>query len=74
MDEFNEVFVEETGLCKGVKARINMKSDATPTFRKARPLPYAMKKKVENELDRLQQKGISAVLRLGSSCCSSSEA
>ena len=41
-----------------VKARINMKSDATPTFRKAFPLPYAMKKKVENELDRLQQKGI----------------
>ena len=56
--EFNEVFVEETGLCKGVKARINMKSDATPTFRKARPLPYAMKKKVENEHDRLEQKGI----------------
>ena len=58
LDEFNEVFVEGTGLCKGVKATINMKSDATPTFRKARPLPYAMKKKVENELDRLQQKGI----------------
>ena len=57
-DEFHEVFVEETGLCKGVKARINMKSDATPTFHKARPLPFAMKKKVENEFDRLQQEGI----------------
>ena len=58
LDEFNEVFVEETGLCKGVKARIHMKSDATPIFHKARPLPYAMKKKDENELDRLEKKGI----------------
>ena len=40
LDEFDEIFVEESGLCKGVKARINMKSDATPTFRKARPLPF----------------------------------
>ena len=58
LDEFDEVFVEEPGLCKVPKARINMKSDATPTFRKTRPLPYAMKKKVENEVDRLEQKGI----------------
>ena len=42
--------MEETGLCKGVKAKINMKSGATPTFRKC-PLPYAMEKKVENDLD-----------------------
>ena len=47
-------------------------SDATPTFRKARPLPYAMKKKVENELNRLEQKGI--ITKVCSSCCSSSEA
>eukprot|EP00795_Rhopilema_esculentum_P016067 gene16067-7417_t len=58
LKEFDEIFVEELGLCKGIKARINMKSDATPTFRKARPLPYAMKKKVENELDGLEKKGI----------------
>ena len=57
LDGFEEVFVEETELCKCVMARINMKSNALPTFRKTRPLPYAMKKKVENQLDHLEQKG-----------------
>lgn len=33
LDECDAIFVEELGLCKGIIARINMKSDATPTFR-----------------------------------------
>eukprot|EP00794_Sanderia_malayensis_P014513 gene14513-16019_t len=58
LDDFQEVFMEETGLCKGIKAKIAMKNDATTTFRKARPLPYAKKKNIEDEVDRLEQKGI----------------
>ena len=60
LDKFNEIFVKETGLCKGIKAKINMKNGTVPIFRKARPLPYAMKKRVENELNGLEQKGIIA--------------
>ena len=58
LDEFNQIFLKELGLCKGVKAKINMKSEAIPIFRKARALPFAMKKRVESELDRLEQLGI----------------
>ena len=41
-----------------MKAKINLKSNAITTFRKARALPFAMKKKVESEIDRLEQIGI----------------
>ena len=58
LDEFDQIYLKDLGLYKGAKARINVKSDATPIVRKARPLTFAMKKKVENELDRLEQKGI----------------
>ena len=37
---------------------MHVKDDATPRFHKARPVPYAMKEKVEDELKRLQETGI----------------
>ncbi len=35
-----------------------MEQDATPTFCKARKVPYALREKVENELNRLEANGI----------------
>jgi len=35
-----------------------VKSDATPTFYKSRQVPYALRPKVEAELDRLEYEGI----------------
>ena len=53
-DEFNQNLLKDLRLCKGVKAKIKMKYDAIPIFRIACPVPFAMKKKVENQLDRLE--------------------
>ena len=36
----------------------SMKAGAQPIFLKARPIPYALKEKVEQELQRLEDEGI----------------
>ena len=40
------------------KATIALQPGAQPVYRKARPIPYALKQKVEAELDHLEQQGI----------------
>nr|XP_050033287.1 uncharacterized protein K02A2.6-like [Dermacentor andersoni] len=51
--EYEDVFAPELGLLKVPPPHLYMKEDAVPKFFKARPLPYAMREKVSNELDRL---------------------
>lgn len=58
MAEVPDVFAEGLGKLKEMQVKINVKSDAIPRFFKARPIPYALKEKVEHEIDRLQQEGI----------------
>ena len=58
MDKYSEVFKEDLGKLKGTQMKIHLKKDAHPKFHKARMVPYAMKEKVEAELDRLQKEGI----------------
>ena len=55
---FGEVFNEGLGKAEGVQAKIFVHPQSTPIFHKARPVPYALKAKVEAELDRLQEHGI----------------
>ena len=57
MTEVPDVIKEGLGELKGMKVNIHVKDDATPRFQ-ARPVPYAMKEKVEDELKRLQETGI----------------
>ena len=57
LEEFSDVFKEELGTMKDFKAKIFVDSTALPIFCKARPLPYALKKNVEAELDRLVHEG-----------------
>ena len=40
---------------KGTTARIHIDSQTKPVFCKAHPVPYAIRPKVEAELDRLQR-------------------
>ena len=58
MEEVPDVFKEGLGELKGMKVNIHVKDDAIPRFHKARPVPYAMKQKVEDELNRPQESGI----------------
>ena len=58
LDRHSVVFQEGLGELKGYKAKITVDPQATPRFCKARPVPYAIKTKVEEELDRLMAEGI----------------
>jgi RNase H-like domain found in reverse transcriptase/Reverse transcriptase (RNA-dependent DNA polymerase)/Integrase zinc binding domain/Integrase core domain len=58
LQEFNDVFDRPIGKIKDFKARITLKDDAVPKFFKARPVPYALREKVEAELDYMEQHGI----------------
>lgn len=51
--EHETVFKEELGTLKGASAKIHVPSDAKPHFFKSRSLPFAMREKVEAELERL---------------------
>ena len=58
LDHHKAVFQEGLGELKGYKAKITLDPQATPRFCKARPVPYALKAKVEEELDQLTAEGI----------------
>ena len=58
LDAHKGVFGEGLGTLKGTEAKIYVDPNAPPKFMKARPIPYALKAKVEKELDRLQSEGI----------------
>ena len=53
-----EVFKDELGLVKGMTAEIHVDPQAPPRFFKARSVPYALRGKVEQELERLERDGI----------------
>ena len=60
VDELREsrVFKPGLGLVKGVEARLILKEDAKPVMLKARNLPYAIKDKVEEQLQSMCKEGI----------------
>jgi len=45
-------------LVKDVEAKLYVNTDARPLFFKARSVPYALKQKVEHELERLQNQDV----------------
>ncbi|XP_030847129.1 uncharacterized protein K02A2.6-like [Strongylocentrotus purpuratus] len=53
----SEVFDSSVGRIKG-QAKLKVKSDAEPRFFKPRPIPFAIKDKVAEEIDRLVKKGV----------------
>ncbi|XP_064619437.1 uncharacterized protein K02A2.6-like [Lineus longissimus] len=46
------------GTIRGYKADIRLKESCSPVFKKARPVPYALREKVGLELDRLEKAGV----------------
>ena len=73
LQRYSDVFREELGTLKGVTVKLHVDPDAAPRFFKPRVVPYAMKSKVEEELERLQGIGICGacpVFKVGSAHCS----
>ena len=50
LTEYSDVFSEELGLLRGIEASISVDESATPRFHKFRPVPFAIKGKVEEKL------------------------
>jgi len=62
IDKHSSVFQEKLGEVVGVTAQLNVLPNVQPCFYRPRPVPYALRDKVEKELKRLeQQKVIEAV-------------
>ena len=58
VSEFPGVFTGELGCLKNFKVNIPVPEGVQPKFCKTRPVPYAMKSRVEEELDRLEKQGV----------------
>ena len=56
--KYAKLFEGEHGKINNFKATIALQPGAKPIYRKARPVPYALKQRVEAELDRLEQQKI----------------
>ena len=62
-DKHKAVFEAGFGLIKDTSAKFYLKDNAAPKFAKARTVPYALRPKVEKELDRLEEAGIISKVR-----------
>lgn len=58
LNKHSKLFSPGIGLFKNVKVRIHANENMKPKFFKARTVPYALKDKVEKELQRLEDEGI----------------
>ncbi|XP_060085398.1 uncharacterized protein K02A2.6-like [Ylistrum balloti] len=58
LKNYSEIFSEGIGKLKGTVAKLSLVDNTHPKFVKARQVPYALKPKVEEELERLQNEGI----------------
>ena len=63
LEKYSRAFDSELGKIKDVLVKTPVASETKPIFYKARPVPYAIKEKVENELERLVKEGISKPLK-----------
>ncbi len=54
LSKYEDVFRDELGIFKG---RIEIEAEATPRYCKARTVPFALRKKVEEEVERLVAEG-----------------
>ena len=57
LDKHNDVFIDEIGQINGVHASILIDPQATPRFFKARPVPYELRDRIEDELTNLEKQG-----------------
>jgi hypothetical protein len=54
----SKVFSPGLGMFKEFQAAIDLKEDSRPKFCKARPVPYALKDRVGQELDKMEKSGV----------------
>ena len=57
-DKYQEVFSDTLGTIMPFRAKLSVKPTAQPKFFKPRSVPFALRERVESELDRLEQEGV----------------
>ena len=55
---FSEIFKPKLVTVKGVTAKLHLKENAPPVFQRPRPVPYALRSAVEEELKRIENEGV----------------
>ena len=58
LSQYTDVFSQGIGTMKDTVVSIKLKENVVPRFCKARPVPYALKDRIESELNRLIESGI----------------
>ena len=58
LHKFEDIFSGELGIMKNEKARIYLKPNSIRKFLKARPVPYALKNKIEFKIERMVKNNI----------------
>jgi hypothetical protein len=55
LKEYGDVFDKPMERIANFKAKLELKEDATPKFCKARPVPFAIRPKVDAELEKMEK-------------------
>lgn len=58
LDRYKELFTPGLGRFRGGAARLQVREGAAPVFCRARPVPYALRERVEAELDAMLRDGV----------------
>lgn len=58
LNQYKDAFSPGLGKLRNMKLEFELKANVSPQYCKARPVPYALKTKVESELDRLVFEGV----------------
>ncbi|XP_062582729.1 uncharacterized protein K02A2.6-like [Saccostrea cucullata] len=56
LEKYKDVFSDDVGTVKGITAKLSLKENK-PKYVKARTVPFSLRAKVEEELDRLEAEG-----------------
>jgi len=62
--KYAKLFEDGEGRISNMKAHITLKEQLKPVFWRARPVPYALKKPLEDKLDALQREEILVKVRI----------
>ena len=57
-EKFPRLFSPGVCIVQEHEARIELTAEARPRFHRPRPVPYALQEKINQELDRMQRKGV----------------
>ncbi len=58
LSEYSELFVEKIGCIPHVTVQLELRKGAKPVFNRERQVPFALRERVDSELDALQTAGI----------------